>query len=233
MPRNKNEKEISEKFNAPFPTRLRILMAEQEKTQEDIAKAVGKTRQTVSQYVNGVSEPGFEALLKIAALFGTSIDYLLGKTNDPHPVPSATDDLGLSAKAVNAIYQININREETYLAKSLSAFLESPYLRHLLLRMSQYSDAVRAEISYLQSEDAKKNRPIPGMLGMLFAEQQLSEELAAELKANHPELIDRITVICGSDLIAQRMEELKTSFETLAHEVAGTMELDRLRLERG
>lgn len=104
----RNKISVEEKYNAPFPTTLRRLMEERNKTQETIAKMTGKTRQTVSQYVNGISEPGYDVLVKIADYFNVSIDYLLGRTGDPNRTPCAADDLGLSIGAVNTIERLGM-----------------------------------------------------------------------------------------------------------------------------
>ena len=71
-----------EKANSPFATRLWLLMNEQPgTTQAQLAEITGKTRQTISQYVNGVSEPGYDTLIKIADHFHVSLDYLLGRSD--------------------------------------------------------------------------------------------------------------------------------------------------------
>lgn len=77
MARSKKNKDG---YNDPFPKRLRELMSRPGTTQDQLAEIIGKTRQTVSQYTNGISEPGYETLVKIADYFCVSIDYLLGRT---------------------------------------------------------------------------------------------------------------------------------------------------------
>ena len=62
----------------PFASRLRELMEERGVTQGDIAAVTGRSRQTVSQYVNGISEPGYDNLVNIAVALNVSTDYLLG-----------------------------------------------------------------------------------------------------------------------------------------------------------
>lgn len=71
----------SGKYNAPFPQRLRALMENDGITQVMIATEIGVTPQTVYQYVNGISEPSYANLVKIAAFLDTTTDYLLGRTN--------------------------------------------------------------------------------------------------------------------------------------------------------
>lgn len=57
---------------------MRDLMREYGVTQDTLAAKIGRTRQTVCQYVNGDSEPGYGTLVKIADFFSVSTDYLLG-----------------------------------------------------------------------------------------------------------------------------------------------------------
>ena len=71
-----------EKSKSHFATTLRLLMDKQPiTTQAQLAEITGKTRQTISQYVNGVSEPGYDTLVKIADHFDVSLDYLLGRSD--------------------------------------------------------------------------------------------------------------------------------------------------------
>ena len=70
-----------EKAKSPFATRLCLLMnGHPGTTQAQLAEITGKTRQTISQYVNGISEPGYYTLVKIADHFQVSLDYLLGRS---------------------------------------------------------------------------------------------------------------------------------------------------------
>lgn len=77
---SKSKRSIGEKYNSPFAKSIRELMCEQGTTQDVLAEKIGKTRQTISQYVNGISEPGYDTLIKIADYFNVSTDYLLGRT---------------------------------------------------------------------------------------------------------------------------------------------------------
>lgn len=69
--------------NGIFATRLRNLMAETKEksklTQEELAKILGVTRQSVSQYMDGSVVPSTEKLYLKSEYFNVSIDYLLGK----------------------------------------------------------------------------------------------------------------------------------------------------------
>lgn len=100
---SRSKKEIAEAYNLPFPVALRTLMRENAITQENIAEVTGKTRQTVSQYVNGISEPGYETLIKIADYFDVSVDYMLGRTKDRRKEPTIYDQIGLSEESITIL----------------------------------------------------------------------------------------------------------------------------------
>ncbi|WP_427338002.1 helix-turn-helix domain-containing protein [Caloranaerobacter sp. DY30410] len=65
-----------------FADRLKLLREEKNLRQADLAKILNISRQSVSNYENGVRFPNDELLLRrIAEFFDVSIDYLLGVTN--------------------------------------------------------------------------------------------------------------------------------------------------------
>ena len=94
-----------------FPSLLQKFMKEiQPTTQEQLAAAIGVTRQTVSNYMTGQSSPDWETLAKIAQFFNVSTDYLVGLHNNPAPnadVRAACDYTGLSEYAVLTLCDIN------------------------------------------------------------------------------------------------------------------------------
>lgn len=61
-----------------FSSRLIALRKERQMTQSDLAKAIRKTRSTVSGYETEGKEPDYEMLCSLAEYFGVSTDYLLG-----------------------------------------------------------------------------------------------------------------------------------------------------------
>ena len=96
----RKKKTFEDKEYSVFGNRLRSLMSDNKVTQEDIANVINRKRQTVAQYVGGISEPPYPVLIEIAKYFNTTTDYLVGRTNDSTLAPSAVDDLGLSECAV-------------------------------------------------------------------------------------------------------------------------------------
>jgi transcriptional regulator with XRE-family HTH domain len=67
--------------------RLRDLREDRDENQSTVAKHLGYSQQTYSRYENGITEPSLETLINIANYFNTSIDYLLGLTDEPKPYP--------------------------------------------------------------------------------------------------------------------------------------------------
>ncbi|MBT9282088.1 MAG: helix-turn-helix domain-containing protein [Hydrogenibacillus schlegelii] len=58
-------------------------------TQQEIADKLKISRSTYAQYELGRRRPDYETLLGLANIFNVSIDYLLGRTDDPQPPSSA------------------------------------------------------------------------------------------------------------------------------------------------
>lgn len=88
-------------YNKTFPRILRELIEQNNTTIQAVANQIGITRQAVSQYCNGETQPNGETLLKIADFFGVSCDYLLRGISAENI--SIQADLGLSEKSVEIL----------------------------------------------------------------------------------------------------------------------------------
>lgn len=110
MPRKKNT--CSSDFNEAFPSRLRKIMEEKGKTQQELADAIGKTRQAVGYYADGSSSPDWKTIAAIANHLEVSADWLLGLSSTPaidDRARSACDFLGLSLDAARFLYKNKTN----------------------------------------------------------------------------------------------------------------------------
>ena len=56
-------------------------------TQEELADKLHIKQNTYSQYENGLREPSIEILKQLAVLFETSVDYIVGLTDEEQPYP--------------------------------------------------------------------------------------------------------------------------------------------------
>ena len=87
--------------------RLKSARVKAGQTQEDIAKLLRVQRQVISYFENGSRTPNIDDLIKLAEIFGTSTDYLLGLTDAQSTdleVKYICDYTGLSEKAVSELH---------------------------------------------------------------------------------------------------------------------------------
>lgn len=69
--------------------RLRDLREDKDMYQKDIAKILNMSQTGYSQYETETNDIPTEILKKLALFYNTSIDYLLGITNEKQPYPRA------------------------------------------------------------------------------------------------------------------------------------------------
>lgn len=69
--------------------RLRELREDNDITQKMLAEYLHIRQNTYSQYETGVRQLPIDMLIRLAAYFRTSTDYLLGLTNVKQPYPPA------------------------------------------------------------------------------------------------------------------------------------------------
>lgn len=58
--------------------RLRELRKETKLTQRDVAKFIGVSKSTYSNYEQGIREPSYDILIQICKFYGVTLDYLIG-----------------------------------------------------------------------------------------------------------------------------------------------------------
>ncbi|MBQ9949588.1 MAG: helix-turn-helix transcriptional regulator [Clostridia bacterium] len=63
--------------------RLKELRKERGLTQLKLAIDLNANQNTISRYESGEREPGIEELIRIADYFDVSVDYLIGRTENP------------------------------------------------------------------------------------------------------------------------------------------------------
>lgn len=65
--------------------RLKDLREDNDKYQKDIASLLGISQQYYSEYEKGNRPIPVDYLIKLAKFYNTSIDYIVGLTNEPKP----------------------------------------------------------------------------------------------------------------------------------------------------
>ena len=63
--------------------RLRDLREDRDMTQTQLAKMLGMSQTGYSKYETGENDIPTSVLIQLAKIYHTSIDYLLGETNNP------------------------------------------------------------------------------------------------------------------------------------------------------
>ncbi|MBB6636787.1 helix-turn-helix domain-containing protein [Cohnella thailandensis] len=76
--------------------RLRELRLKRNISQEEVARHIGITRSAYSHYEINNRQPIYETLIKLAAYFDVSLDYIIGgnspsQSNMSYELPDATD----------------------------------------------------------------------------------------------------------------------------------------------
>ena len=65
-----------------FGLRLRELREKKRLSQQQLADWLGLTRSSISNYENNTHTPPADTLVRLADIYGVSVDYLLGVKND-------------------------------------------------------------------------------------------------------------------------------------------------------
>ncbi|MDH7577151.1 MAG: helix-turn-helix transcriptional regulator [Bacillota bacterium] len=68
---------------ATFQERLRELRKTRKLSQTKLAAEVGISQRVISDFENGTGLPSFNVLIALADFFDVSLDYLVGRSDDP------------------------------------------------------------------------------------------------------------------------------------------------------
>lgn len=116
-----------------FSSRLKSLRLGKKLTQEQLGKKINVTKVSISGYEKGIRTPDLDTLQRIADVFDTSVDYLLGRTDEPHP-------LGYDPDKVEAIF----------------AHRRDDYMQELSEADQKQIEKILKEIAHLVAQREKK-----------------------------------------------------------------------------
>lgn len=68
--------------------RIRDLREDHDLNQTQVAKILGMSQTGYSKYETGENDIPTQILIKLADFYGTSVDYLLGRTDTAEPYPA-------------------------------------------------------------------------------------------------------------------------------------------------
>lgn len=72
--------------------RIKQLRIDCDKKQQEVADFLKINRSTYSNYENNLRDVPVEILAALAELYHTSVDYLIGKTDEKNPYPQKDDE---------------------------------------------------------------------------------------------------------------------------------------------
>lgn len=82
------------------------------KSQKELADFLYVNQTAVSQWERGVTMPSSPMLLKLSELYGVSIDYLLGRTDEKKPTPKEGGGPALNKSLVDRLVQLSPEEQE-------------------------------------------------------------------------------------------------------------------------
>lgn len=68
--------------------RIKDLREDKNLSQKEIGNIIGMSQTGYSKYETGENDIPTQILIKLADFYGTSVDYILGRTNTRKPYPS-------------------------------------------------------------------------------------------------------------------------------------------------
>lgn len=96
-----------------FGYRLASLRAERGLTGKQLGEMIGADKTIIAQWESGKCYPNNERLIKLADIFGVTIDYLMGRTDSKQSINV------LTAKGEEVVDLSNFTQEQQDLIKSL------------------------------------------------------------------------------------------------------------------
>ena len=136
--------------------RIVALREEKGETQQELADAVGITRQSLSRYEIAARTISIDALGQIAQHYNVSVDYLMGFSDvktTKHDMKTACEVTGLSEKAIENIQK---TRELFFLEETSDAF-ESDEFWGIFYSLSSALCAAKRAALHADTEEINDN----------------------------------------------------------------------------
>lgn len=96
--------------------RLRKMRLQKDMNQKSVALYIPISEDSVSAYERGIRQPSLDTLSKIADLYQTSTDYLLGRTDIEVPYPKTLQEMeGVTSSLVNEVINMIIQTGEDHI----------------------------------------------------------------------------------------------------------------------
>jgi transcriptional regulator with XRE-family HTH domain len=211
--------------------RIMTLRDECGESQDDVAKGIGESRETIRNWEVGTRKVKAESIVKLAKYFGVSSDYLLGlsdtKSTD-ESVKIACETTKLSEQAIKYItlFSCQSNGKETI--EGLNMLLEDPTLYQALAlipkvanKMKVFRSSQHRNYDFGDEERKRIIDDLPEKVQWVMEDSLAAKDLTEELVEAHPELDGKVSVLCGHKEMRFQMQELVNSFTEVLEGVTG------------
>ena len=98
--------------------KIKELREEMQLTQTELAKRIGNSQRNVSNWETGASEPDIQTIVRLADVFGVSIDELFGRNAVPREVEKTE---GMDRILIHVIRKLS-DAQKTALLSLLQSF---------------------------------------------------------------------------------------------------------------
>lgn len=144
-----------------FGSRLKQLRQQMGLSQQELANRIGLNRSTYARYETDDNQADYQTLQKLADFFGTSVDYLLGRTSVARPTQPQSQ---ASDPANSDLMAFIRDRRILYFGDErleLSAEEQSELLRHMRLAWLMIKEKRQEQESPKQEQRSRKKRNNP------------------------------------------------------------------------
>lgn len=224
--------------------RLKSARVKAGQTQEDIAKLLRVQRQVISYFENGSRTPNIDDLIKLAEIFGTSTDYLLGLTDAQSTdleVKYICDYTGLSEAAVSELHNnkelINgCNDERAIIDETIrmyahsreaaldivNLFIEdhmSEMGRHLYKYKIGITEAIKEHHAYIDNWNTETEESTEGHMGHIVNKFVFVFPDIASEKGTAKEQLAKYEIYEAADDFKSLLKELASEEERALREI--------------
>jgi transcriptional regulator with XRE-family HTH domain len=123
-----NSARIADMTNEQQPVdpaeRISYLLWSQKKKQKVIAEALGYSSGFISDVVNGKKELGWKDTAIVADVLNTTVDYLLGRRDDPAPYTDKVQGLVLASEEAKEIAKL-VDEQQDWLRRQILAVVQA------------------------------------------------------------------------------------------------------------
>ena len=189
-------------LSSPFAERLKLLFFNSGETQEQAANRFNVTRQGFGNWLNGRTQPDYDALCKLAEYYHVSTDYLLGRTDAKTPdtsISGCTQLTGLSETSIRKLMELNEENRATWYGDVCNSIISNDnftalvfYLTTLVTR--RFSNKKLSEFNY----GATVQEVYEGIVSNVFFRltTDLKEEYKSKLETDCRDAYDLVYGLC-------------------------------------